>query len=167
MSLPFIKLPFSPVNHSLSSSFRCKHRKVLGNCTSALSFSCWNYGRLRSRNANPPACCFSTTTHGMRSADSSGKSTLMSSPAASNAQGQHTERGAAESASLRKSQEGAVSAQLPAAAGPAPARGCCLWKQGWPSHLCQRLCFSHPGLQSQRPGSSPNPRQTILHLFAL
>lgn len=40
---------------------------------SRLSFSCWNYGGLQSRSANPPVSRFSTTSHGMKSADYSGK----------------------------------------------------------------------------------------------
>lgn len=33
LNSPFIKLPFSPVNHSLSSSFQCKHGNVPSDCT--------------------------------------------------------------------------------------------------------------------------------------
>lgn len=74
MNLPLIKLPFSPVNHSLSSSFKCKHGNVPGNCTSPVfSFSCWNHGGLQDRNANPPVSRFSTSSQGMKSAGYSGK----------------------------------------------------------------------------------------------
>lgn len=53
LNLPFIKLPFSLINHSLSRSFKCKHRKGPSNCTSPFILLLLELGKATKQECQP------------------------------------------------------------------------------------------------------------------
>lgn len=79
-SLPLIKVLFSLINHSLSSSFKCKQKRVPNKHTSCFSPLPLNYRKAWSWNAHPPASCFATPSQEIPSADYSGKKNTLSLP---------------------------------------------------------------------------------------
>lgn len=142
LNLPFIKLTFSPLitAYQALSNANTEMYPATARLASRLSF-CWNYGGLQSRNANPPVSCFSTTSHGMKSADYSGK--------------KQTDLFPCQLATFKESKQCVVQEKEhpcesqgerqmggSSSSAPASAHGCCLWEQGQPSHLCHRLCIS-------------------------